>query len=92
MKLIQWSAHATQDIGRLHQFLAVLNPGAAAKVVRSVTQAPTSLQAMPRIGKRIEEFDPREVRRLIVGNYEIRYEVTEAAIIVLRLWRTREDR
>jgi hypothetical protein len=38
------------------------------------------------------EFAPREVRRLIVGDYELRYEILEDAIVLVRLWHTREDR
>jgi cupin superfamily acireductone dioxygenase involved in methionine salvage len=32
------------------------------------------------------------VRRVIVGEYEVRYEVRGSGIFVLRLWHTREDR
>jgi hypothetical protein len=40
----------------------------------------------------LEEFSPREVRRLIVDDYELRYEVTDDTLTVLALWHTREDR
>lgn len=46
----------------------------------------------PRIGERLEEFAPREVRRILVGKYEIRYEIQDSMIYLLRLWHTREDR
>ncbi len=46
----------------------------------------------PRIGEKLDEFVPREVRRILVGKYEIRYEIRESTIYVLRLWHTREDR
>lgn len=46
----------------------------------------------PRIGEKLEEFEPREVCRILVGKYEMRYEIQESMIYVLRLWRTREDR
>ena len=58
----------------------------------SITDAPRPLLENPRIGEKLEEFAPREVRRIIVGPYEIRYEVTNEMIYVLRLWHTREDR
>ena len=45
-----------------------------------------------RIGLRLEEFAPREVRRLVVGRYEVRYLVERDALHVLRIWHTREDR
>lgn len=50
----------------------------------------------PRIGDQLFEFEPREVRRLLVGHCEIRYEerheLRDSALYVLRLWHTREDR
>ena len=46
----------------------------------------------PQLGVKLEEFLPRDVRRIIVGDYEMRYEVTDEAITILRLWHGREDR
>ncbi len=40
-----------------------------------VEAAPASLAVNPRIGEKLDEFDPREVRRILVGKYEIRYEI-----------------
>ncbi len=37
-------------------------------------------------------FQPREVRRLLVGQYEIRYEVKKSSVYLLRIWHTREKR
>ena len=58
----------------------------------SLAAAPDRLIVHPRLGERLEEFSPREVRRIFVGNYEMRYELAEEAIYVLRLWHAREDR
>jgi hypothetical protein len=60
--------------------------------VQALTGAPTSFLTNPRIGERLEEFEPREVRRILVGHYEMRYEIKESTIYMLRLWHTREDR
>lgn len=38
------------------------------------------------------QFEPREVRRIFAGEYEIRYELNGQTIYVLRLWHTRENR
>lgn len=38
------------------------------------------------------QFEPREVRRIFAGEYEIRYELNDQTIYVLRLWHTRENR
>ena len=80
------------DLARLHSFLADVNPRAAAKTVLLITGADDRLPNNPRIGMRLEEFNTEEVRRLIAGQYEVRYAIAEETIFVLRLWSTREDR
>lgn len=89
---LKWTSKALSDLVRLHDFLAVVNSNAAARTVQSLTAAPARLIEHPRIGERLEEFEPREVRRILVGNYEMRYEIQELTIYVLRLWHTREAR
>ena len=89
---LKWTSKALSDLVRLHEFLAPVNKSAAARAVRSLTVAPSRLIRNPRIGERLGEFEPREVRRILVGHYEMRYEIQESTIYVLRLWHTREER
>jgi len=89
---LKWTSKGLSDLARLYDFLALVNPAAAARVVQSLTTAPSGLRVNPRIGVRLEEFDPREVRRILVGNYEMRYEIQGNMIYILRIWHTREDR
>lgn len=89
---LKWTNKAVADVARLYEFLAPVNRGAAASTVQALTSAPTNLLTNPRIGEKLEEFEPREVRRLLIGHYELRYEIQESTIYVLRLWHTREDR
>jgi plasmid stabilization system protein ParE len=77
---VQWTTKALSDLARLHDFLAPVNRRAAARIVKSLTAAARRLRDRPRIGERLEEFAPREVRRILAGPYEIRYEVKEDAI------------
>ncbi|AEV62154.1 plasmid stabilization protein [Pseudomonas ogarae] len=89
---LKWTSKALSDIARLYEFLAAVNQPAAARTVQQLTAAPTSLLANPRIGERLEEFEPRDVRRIQVGRYEMRYEIAGSTLYLLRLWHTREDR
>lgn len=89
---LKWTSKALSDLARLYEFLAPVNKPAAARTVQALTAAPSGLLANPRIGERIDEFGPREVRRILVGHYELRYEIQDAVIYVLRLWHTREGR
>lgn len=87
MRLV-WTGKAVSDLTRLHAFLAEVNPRAAARTALELVAAPRRLLNAPRLGERLEEFTPREVRRLYVGGYEL----TETTVFVLRLWHTLEDR
>ena len=89
---LKWTGKAISDVTRLYTFLASVNQAAAVRTVQSLTSAPTSLLANPRLGESLEEFEPREVRRILVAHYEIRYEIQKSTIYVLRLWLTRENR
>ncbi len=82
---LRWTSKALADLARLHEFLAQANPHAAARVVRSLTAAPARLMEHPRIGEQLEAFKPREVRRILIGQYEMRYEIQQSIIYVLRL-------
>ena len=92
---LKWTVSAERDLVRLHAFLAPVNSKVAAKVVKQVKQLVAGAQqllAYPQIGVPLDEFAPRDVRRVIVGDYEVRYEVVDSMIYILRLWHAREDR
>lgn len=89
---IEWTARASDDLVRLHGFLASVAPDAAAKMLQSLARAPLRLVEFPRIGERLDAYAPREVRRITVGSYEMRYELTGKRIVVLRLWHMRQHR
>lgn len=89
---LKWTSKALSDLARLYEFLASVNQPAAARAVQSVTQAPAALLINPRLGEQLFEFEPREIRKILVGNYEVRYEIQESTLYVLRLWHTREQR
>ena len=89
---LKWTSRALSDLARLYEFLASANQPAAARAVQSLTKVPTILLINPRIGEQLFEFEPREIRRIQAGNYEVRYEIQESTIYVLRLWHTRERR
>ncbi|WP_081818739.1 type II toxin-antitoxin system RelE/ParE family toxin [Pseudomonas sp. PH1b] len=92
MRQLQWTSKALSDLARLFEFLAQVNRSAAARTVQSLVQTPDTLLYNPRLGEQLEEFKPRDVRRLLVGHYEIRYEIQGMTLSILRIWHTREDR
>jgi plasmid stabilization system protein ParE len=89
---IRWTGKALSDLVRLYDFLAPVNRTAAVRIVQALSAAPIKLAAYPRLGEKLEEFEPREVRRILVGNYEMRYELRDDTIFIVRLWHAREQR
>jgi plasmid stabilization system protein ParE len=89
---LKWTSKALADLARLYEFLEPVNPRAAAHTIQSLTRAPKTLLLDPRVGEQLFQFEPREVRRILIDRYEMRYEIVGETIYVLRLWHTREDR
>jgi len=76
---IQWTSKASSDLVRLHEHLSPVAPEAAARVVQQLAHAPDRLLDYPRIGEKLEAYEPRE-------------ELVAATIFILRLWHCRENR
>ena len=89
---LKWANKGLSDLARLYEFLAPVNKAVATRTVQSLTKVPEQMLANPRIGEQLFEFELREVRRILVGQYEMRYEIQKETIYVLRLWHTREKR
>ena len=89
---LQWTGKAYADLVRLHEFLDPVDSRTAIRVVRQLAAGAKRIPVHPRLGVRLPEFDPREVRKVFVGGYEIRYEVADSDVFILRIFHTREDR
>lgn len=89
---VRWSRRALADVSRLYEFLATLDPDAAARARGLIRNAPQRLAEMPRIGQRVDAFKDAEVRRIPVGVYELRYEIYGGEFFILRVHHQREDR
>lgn len=89
---LKWTRKAVYDLERLYEFLAPFNQKAATRHIQSLVEAPSVLTDNPRLGEQLLQFEPREIRRILVDQYEIRYEVQSSIIYILRIWHTRENR
>jgi plasmid stabilization system protein ParE len=89
---LRWTSSAYADLQRVHEFLAPVNPSAAARSVRAVVARVSRIPSQPRLGERLSGFGQREVRRVVVKTFEVRYEIRGTDVYVLRIFQTREDR
>lgn len=90
--MLRWTGKAQSDVEQLYSFLAHVSPHVATQTVSAVVAGIAKLPVHPRIGQRLDQFSPLEVRRVLIGDYEVRYAVERDVITILRLWHTREDR
>jgi plasmid stabilization system protein ParE len=90
--IVTWSPEGAADLQRLYAFVAGVDPNAAAQIAATLQSVPDKLLSFPRLGERLEAFELAEVRRLIVGKYEMRYEIISDEILILRIFHGREDR
>lgn len=89
---LRWSPSAYEDLRRIHEFLEPVDPTAAIRAVQAVVARVRRIPVQPRLGERVPGFRNREVRRVLVRKYEIRYEVTGSDLYILRIFHTREHR
>ena len=89
---LRWTGKAQSDLEQLPAFLAHVSSHAATQTVSAIVVGIAKLPVHPRIGQQLDQFSPTEVRRVLIGEYEIRYALERDVITILRLWHTREDR
>lgn len=89
---LRWTSSAYADLQRIHEFLEPVDPVVAVQVVQAVASRVRRIPRQPRLGERLPGFGDREVRRVLVRKYEVRYEVAGSDLYILRVFHTREDR
>ena len=66
---VKWTTSAHRDLVRLHEFPAMVNPRAAKKMAKHLVDEAKLLRSHPSLGGELEAYAPRDVRRLIIGDY-----------------------
>lgn len=84
MAKIVWTDQSLEWMRAIDNYLAERNPDAAVSTVEGIIKRVEAIGPFPRVGGRILEKDPREVRVVLYGNYQIIYEMrSEEEIHVL---------
>ena len=84
------------DLRRLHDFVAEQNPLAARRLAKSLRDGIKRLKQFPQMGRRVRQsadvWAPEEIRDWVAGTYIARYVLLDETIVVLRIWRQKENR
>jgi plasmid stabilization system protein ParE len=90
---LRWAPDAVRDLARLRRFLGDKSPSAAERAALRIREAAGALREQPELGRIVEN---EEFRDLVTpfggGAYVLRYRIDEDAVIVVRVWHTREER
>lgn len=89
---IEWTKAAQQDLTRLYEFLAPVNPNAAKRILIKIIDGVEGLVSFSHLGRSQEAYLGRDVRSFVAGDYEVHYELSDNRIVILRVWHAREDR
>ena len=93
MKLV-WAKEASEDLGRLFDFLLAKSPTAAANAAQGILEKVDLLLEFPELGPRMDDDSGR--REFIVpfgaGAHVLRYFVVGDHLVVVRIWHSRELR
>ncbi len=89
---VRYTPEAINDLKRLRGFIAEKNPLAAQRIANELLTGIEKLKIFPRMGIGVARApDPEIVRDLFVGQYTVRYLLSEAEIFILRIWHDKEN-
>lgn len=92
MHRIVFTARASADLERLHDFIAGKSPRAAQRAVQRLIEGLDLLALFPHSGVLLK----RNIRTLTVrfgrSGYVVRYKIEADAVIITRIWHGREKR
>jgi plasmid stabilization system protein ParE len=87
---------AVADLDRLRDFIRVHNPDAAERAAKKILESIRKLSTHPLIGRPVADIDHPKLRDLFIQfgqtGYCLRYSVADDAIIIVRIWHSRENR
>lgn len=91
---IRYAKAALDDFQRLHAFLDKVDSNAAIRAVETLYDSISDLKNHPGLGRPYDVS--RHVREFVVKYkktaYIIRYQTSDDAILILRIWHARENR
>jgi plasmid stabilization system protein ParE len=83
------------DIARLHQFLHIKSPAAAARAAKAILEGAEKLLANPKMGRPMTDETGRREWIIAFGSgaYVLRYMLEDREqVVVIRVWHSLESR
>jgi len=89
---VRYSQESIDDLQRVVDFVENQNPYAARRIAIDLQEGVAKLKQFPEIGLPVlKAYDPEQFRDLYIGDYTVRYLITNGFIYVLRIWHGKEN-
>jgi plasmid stabilization system protein ParE len=89
---VRYSLESINDLQRVVEFVEVKNPFAARRIAIDLQEGIDKLKQFPKIGLPVLKApDPEQTRDLYLGQYTVRYHLTNKIIYILRIWHNKEN-
>ena len=81
--IIQWTDNAVEHLVNIYEYIALNSPTFAKQMVDKITRRSAQIAAQPLSGRKVPEYDAKDVRELIERPYRIIYRIKQDRIDVL---------
>lgn len=89
---VKYSPESIEDLQRVVEFIENKNPFAARRIAIDLQESVQRLKQFSQIGLPVlKASDPQRIRDLYVGQYTVRYLITDEVIYILRIWHGKEN-
>ena len=84
VKLI-WTEFAIDDLRSIHEYISKDSKRYADRFIEKIFKRVEQLEALPKYGRIVPEFNNSKIRELIEGNYRIIYRIVDSGISIIRV-------
>ncbi|MCU7816425.1 MAG: type II toxin-antitoxin system RelE/ParE family toxin [Candidatus Thiodiazotropha sp. (ex Cardiolucina cf. quadrata)] len=89
---VKYSSESIDDLQRVVEFVENRNPYAARRIAIDLQEGVDRLKNFPQIGLPVlKATEPEQLRDLYIGDYTVRYLITDEVIYILRIWHGKEN-
>ena len=88
---LHFTDEAINDLQRLREFLLLKGVARTQLIVEQLIQGIEALTENPSRGVLVNEAPNKSIRDLFINQYCVRYTSLSTAIVVLRIWRQKEN-
>ena len=91
MEQIKWTKLALKDLDSIDDYISQDSPYYAQKTIESILERVKILTTQPQSGRIVPEFEKKEIRELMIGNYRVVYKIYPKKISIIRVHHAARD-